>query len=104
MSASPLIPEEMRRQYVQRRKTDLSKLIDALAQKDLEVFHRIGHQLKGNASTYGYMDLESIGIRLEEIKSLDDSTEASDLLAEFRAWLATNEPDSGSSSRLSSTL
>ena len=91
MTAAPLIPDEMKRVYIQRRSGDLVKLEDALTRRDPSVFERIGHQLKGNASTYGYPDLEDIGIRLEEIKSLSDTAEALELIREFKEWIARQE-------------
>lgn len=90
MSTSLQIPEEMRRQYIYRRRGDLAKLMDAASRSDAEPFHRIGHQLKGNAATYGYVDLEAIGIRLEDMQTFDSQT-AEALIREFQDWLGLRE-------------
>lgn len=90
MSTSLQIPEEMRRQYVSRRRGDLAKLMDAASRSDAEPFHRIGHQLKGNAATYGYMDLEALGVRLEEMQTFN-AEQAAGLIREFQDWLGLRE-------------
>lgn len=87
MSASPHIPDEMRRVYIQRRRGDLTKLTEAAARNEAEVFHRIGHQIKGNAATYGYPDLEAIGIRLEQVANFGATSEAQALLKELAEWI-----------------
>jgi HPt (histidine-containing phosphotransfer) domain-containing protein len=90
MSTSMQIPEEMKRQYIHRRRGDLAKLIDAASRADAEPFHRIGHQLKGNAATYGYLELEALGVRLEEMQTFD-SGKADGLIREFQDWLSLRE-------------
>ena len=95
MSTSLHIPEEMKRQYLHRRRGDLAKLIEAAANADIEVFHRIGHQLKGNASTYGYDDLEALGIRLEDEMTAFDLAKANGLIREFQEWLEQRELEAG---------
>lgn len=77
----------MKRVYVERRRGDLTKLMDAATRADAEVFRRIGHQLKGNAATYGYPDLEAIGIRLEQVASFGPQSEADTLLKELGDWI-----------------
>ena len=59
------LPPELYRNYHQRRKADLERLKNAMVENDAEPFKALGHQLKGNAPTYGYDDLATIGIEME---------------------------------------
>lgn len=94
MELSPHIPSEMRIRYLSRRKTDLASLEDALSRQDGEVFKKVGHQLKGNAATFSYHDLEAIGIELEKAGRAADFYEARRAMESLRNWIAVN--DSGS--------
>lgn len=60
------IPYEIRLKYLERRKTDLQECKTALLKNDFDTFIRVGHQVKGNASTYGFDDLGTIAIHLED--------------------------------------
>ena len=80
------IPEEVRVRYIERRQKDIESLREALTSKALDEFARIGHQLKGNASSFGYPDLEKIGIQLEQAGVKRDALEASRTLQMFEDW------------------
>lgn len=60
------IPYEIRVKYLERRKNDLQDCKNALEKMDFETFIRVGHQVKGNASTYGFDDLGTIAIAIED--------------------------------------
>lgn len=83
-----IIPEEARLKYIERRKKDIESLRSALSQRTFDEFKRIGHQLKGNAASFGYMDLEKVAIQLEVAGEKQDSHEASRQLGLFEQWLA----------------
>jgi HPt (histidine-containing phosphotransfer) domain-containing protein len=91
MEPYPQIPEEMKKQYLVRRKGDLGILLDALENKQGEAFQRVGHQLKGNASTYGFGELEAIGLAIESASSFQEPEAARQALEEFRSWLTAQE-------------
>lgn len=95
-----IIPEEARVKYIERRKKDIESLRSALAMNTYEEFKRIGHQLKGNAASFGYMDLEKVAIQLEVAGEKRDHHEASRQLQLFEQWL-TKEAASGLSSHQS---
>ena len=59
------IPIELRRKYIERRWADLKKCHDALAINDFSFLINLGHQMKGNAATYGF---EKLGIIAEQIE------------------------------------
>jgi HPt (histidine-containing phosphotransfer) domain-containing protein len=82
-----IIPEEARQKYIERRKKDIESLRSALAQKTFDEFKRIGHQLKGNAASFGYNDLEKVAIQLEVAGEKQDAHEASRQLGLFEQWL-----------------
>jgi HPt (histidine-containing phosphotransfer) domain-containing protein len=82
-----LITDQIIEIYLGRRKLDLIALKNSLEIKDLSEFRRVGHQLKGNASTFGFLELEKIGIELEVAGESQDYAEANRLLEKFEAWI-----------------
>jgi HPt (histidine-containing phosphotransfer) domain-containing protein len=85
------IPEEIRQNYLVRRQNDLETLRSSLANQDLTEFKRIGHQLKGNAASFGYIDLEKIAIALEKAAVDSDCFEASRQLELFENWCSVHQ-------------
>lgn len=81
-----IIPEEARLKYIERRKKDIDSLKSALSTHTYEEFKRIGHQLKGNAASFGYLDLEKVAIQLEVAGEKQDHLEASRQLDLFEQW------------------
>ncbi len=87
MSYVMQIPEEMRKRYLERRKRDIEELTVALEARNFEFFKSVGHQLRGNAITFGYEELSVLGERLEQV-SAEANTQAAELcLIEYRNWL-----------------
>ena len=82
-----MIPEEARQRYLERRKSDIESLKAALRSRSFEEFKRVGHQLKGNAASFGYNDLEKIAIQLELCGEREDFNEATRQLEAFQRWL-----------------
>jgi HPt (histidine-containing phosphotransfer) domain-containing protein len=82
-----IIPEDARQRYIERRKKDIESLKSALSSQTFEEFKRIGHQLKGNAASFGYSDLEKVAIQLEVAGENSDFAEASRQLTLFEKWL-----------------
>ena len=87
MDAEMIIPEEARMKYIERRRKDIESLRSALAMNTYDEFKRIGHQLKGNAASFGYSDLEKVAIQLEAAGEKQDHHEASRQLQMFETWL-----------------
>ena len=52
-------------QYLERRKTDLSRLREALAAADFSSIERTGHNLFGSGAAYGLDEISALGARLE---------------------------------------
>lgn len=83
------LPEKMIATYVQRRRNELAELIRCVEHSNLEEFRRIGHQWAGNARTYGFPDLEAIGIEMESLEEANYQQLAPVLLNKFKNWLET---------------
>lgn len=57
-----------------------------------EGFSRLGHQLLGNARTYGFLDLEPLAQKLEKIKDKADlQINGPKLLRELYEWIVTTK-------------
>lgn len=81
------IPEEMKAKYIERRKQDYATCVDALKNNDFETFLRIGHQLKGNAASFGFDDLGLIAAELETAAKVKDLSQIKNLLTKFESFL-----------------
>ena len=90
MSKNINIPEDARARYLERRKVDLEILRADVAGLTFEAFKRIGHQLKGNAASYGYPELEVVGIHMEDAGDRQDQKSASTCLENFAAWVTAH--------------
>lgn len=88
MDAEIIIPEDARQRYLERRKKDLESLRSALSTRAFDEFKRVGHQLKGNAASFGYSDLEKLAIQMEAAGERQDVHEASKQLDLFQQWVS----------------
>jgi HPt (histidine-containing phosphotransfer) domain-containing protein len=91
MSFALTIPKEMREKYLERRARDVDLLGEALAKGELGEFRRIGHQLKGNAPTFGFQLLADIGREMEAAGERGDAQAARNSLQAFRDWLIAEQ-------------
>ena len=87
MGYTLVIPEEMRRKYLERRRRDVDELASAAESSDPAPFVKVGHQLKGNAITFGYKELADLGVRMEEAGQQQNWEEAKACLASLRSWV-----------------
>lgn len=83
------LPKKMREEYVVRRKTDYATLCESLEKNSAQEFKRIGHQLAGNAESYGFPELGKIGVKMESLNDSSLVSEGSQLLNAFKHWLDT---------------
>ena len=90
-----IIPQEARLKYIERRKKDIESLKAALEIRNYEEFKRIGHQLKGNAASFGYAELEKIAIQMEQAGDKRDHLETSRQLEAFEQWFSKESTASG---------
>ena len=82
------IPKEALLKYIERRKTDLENCKKALAAEDYTALARIGHQIKGNASTFGYDELNVIAIDLEDMALKKDGAGLNAVILRFTQFLS----------------
>lgn len=83
------LPIEMRERYLKRRSNDLEDCLRALNQEEFKSIEKIGHQLKGNAETFGHIELNEIAIELEKAAKTENSKQVELLLRKFSNWLST---------------
>ncbi len=94
------ITYEMFLNYLKRRERDLATLRESLRQNRVAEFARIGHQVSGNAATFGFFDLESIARKIEEIGERELQTKGSVLVREFANWLKSAREQLGPSPQI----
>jgi HPt (histidine-containing phosphotransfer) domain-containing protein len=51
--------------YIQRRLSDLAECNKAIESGDFSFIEKVGHQVKGNAQSFGFDILSPIGIEME---------------------------------------
>lgn len=85
------LPPEMYITYLERRKVELDKLLKAVDEGRCEDFAVVGHQLKGNAPSYGFDDLAEIAKKLEKVNKDNLQTDGSSLLKDYAEWIKTTE-------------
>lgn len=82
------IPPDVRLKYLERRQTDYENCQKAISEKNFEALKHIGHQIKGNAVTFGYDDLGEIAIDLEQSAIQQDMEKLNAIMARFSDFLA----------------
>jgi HPt (histidine-containing phosphotransfer) domain-containing protein len=85
------VPPEMLATYRKRRARDIAFLTQCLAKNRIEEFHRIGHQISGNARTFGLYDLEPIAKKMENLLPREFAKIGPAVLREFRQWFDANK-------------
>jgi HPt (histidine-containing phosphotransfer) domain-containing protein len=83
-----VIPKELLRKYIERRQLDAQELDAAVEAGQLKEFRRIGHQLRGNAPTYGFPLLAELGQKMEDAADQNNAAAARDCVFALRKWVA----------------
>lgn len=81
------VPHEMLFRYMERRKKDLETCLLCLEDQNFTELEKVGHQLKGNGTTFGYNDLSAIGDLLEKAASHQDVPQIERVLYDFSSWV-----------------
>lgn len=79
--------------YLSRRLEDADALSQSLQANSVEKFNQVGHQLLGNARSYGFLGLEPIATRMEQLSGGDLKHIGPQLLGDFNKWLAKARSD-----------
>lgn len=89
------LPPEMYHKYITRRAADYDQLMEALGKTDLTCFKKVGHQIKGNATTFGFEELVGLALRMENIDENTIAVEGPAILSELKNWIATRSKEYG---------
>ncbi len=82
------VPSEIMNRYLDRRKRDLEECLSSLARQNYQDIEKVGHQLKGNGSTFGHPELSEIGKKLEIAAHAHDLEGLEKALNEFSGWVS----------------
>jgi HPt (histidine-containing phosphotransfer) domain-containing protein len=72
-----IVSQEAKLRYLRRCEKDLLACKEAILGRDYKLVEKVGHQLRGNASTFGFDELGVLGEELEhqaETKDIDQLT------------------------------
>lgn len=67
-----VVPVELKQRYLSRRIQDLENLKKALLNDDFAPALKLGHQVKGNADTFEFPHMATIGVELEHAAKRQD--------------------------------
>jgi HPt (histidine-containing phosphotransfer) domain-containing protein len=81
------VPNDIMGRYLDNRRRDLAECLHSLADNQFFEIEKIGHQIKGNGSTFGYPELSLIGANLELAAQTHDLETLNQSLKEFSHWL-----------------
>ena len=77
------VPAEARQKYLERRKQDIIASKEALSKQDYSFLERLGHQVKGNAVTFGFDELTNIAVAIEQAAKAKNMTQLQGLVEHF---------------------
>lgn len=87
------LPIEMYQKYIERRKLDREQLEEAVGAGSVEAFKRIGHQIRGNAGSFGFDDLVNLGNRMEDVDDYNLISEGREIIDVLNQWVQTKEKE-----------
>jgi len=60
------VPAELKLKYLNRRIQDIQKLRLSLENDDYSLAMKLGHQVKGNATTFDFPQIAFLGVEIEQ--------------------------------------
>jgi HPt (histidine-containing phosphotransfer) domain-containing protein len=81
------VPTALMAKYIENRKIDFNGCLSFYDHHEYEKIAQIGHQLKGNGSTFGHPELSSIGKKLENAAQTHDADSLRSALKDFSLWI-----------------
>lgn len=90
-SIEPQITPEMKARYIARRRDDTAKLVAAQAAGDFNALRAIAHQIKGNAATFSFEDLEGFAITLEKAAEAQRIEACATEIAHIQNWVESQD-------------
>lgn len=85
------LPRELVAQFLDSCREDLVRLHTALAANDYDCARRLGHQMKGNGSPYGFPGVTLIGSAIEQAASARSAIELASQIHLLEAYLSLVE-------------
>lgn len=82
------VPVELKMKYLQRRTQDIEKLRGLVKHDDFKEAAKLGHQVKGNAVTFEFPHMTSVGIEIEKAANAKDLTRLEILLDQMESMIA----------------
>ena len=82
------VPEAMKERYLEHRRNDLKACLVSLEKKSFDEIEKVGHQLKGNAETFGHPELSTIGEHLEESARSQNLEKLKQSILELARWIS----------------
>ncbi len=73
--------------FMESMREDVTMMEKALAEGDFATLRRLGHSQKGAASTYGFEDLRTMGVEIQQAAERRDATELQARIAALSAYL-----------------
>jgi HPt (histidine-containing phosphotransfer) domain-containing protein len=81
------IPLSLKEKYMERRRADIKICEQALLDKNFEFLSHHGHQIKGNAATYGFDKLGELGAQLEIHSKQENESEIKVILEQYKLYI-----------------
>lgn len=75
-------------QYLERRRADLARLRDALAQHDFASIELTGHNLSGSGAAYGLDSISSLGADLEAAARSQHADRVREILDQLESFVS----------------
>lgn len=66
MTGEIKVSPEAKVRYLQRRIQEVIDCHSAITKEDFKFIERVGHTIKGNAETFGFVELVPLGTKLEK--------------------------------------
>ena len=85
------LPRELVAQFLDSCREDLLRLKTALAASDYDRARRLGHQMKGNGSPYGFPGVTVIGSAIEQASASGSAVELASQIQLLEAYLKVVE-------------
>ncbi len=79
--------KEMLETYLSRRVQVLRDLEDCLKRGSISSFARVGHQLCGNASSFGFDSLGELAKQMEQLTPQDLPYKGPEILKRYSRWI-----------------
>jgi HPt (histidine-containing phosphotransfer) domain-containing protein len=79
--------EDLIPMFLENRHKELATLRAALAASDLEQMRALGHRMKGVGSSYGFVEISTLGRKIEDGAKANDTTGIAAQLADYADYL-----------------